>query len=100
MLDSVQEQPSELPPLPPNQCVLAVRPAADGPHIILRLNCDVTHLSDDGQKLLIYMLTNALTELEKAIKDMNRIEAAAKLAQFERIRDFQSNRNGEQTTTE
>ena len=66
----------------------------------MRLMYDCTHLSEDGQKLLIYMLTNALTELQKAIKAMNRIETAAKLAQFERIREFQGNNNGEQTTTE
>ncbi len=81
----------ELPPLPPNSAVLAVRPAKDGVHTFMRLTYDVTHLSEDAQKLMVFMLTNALTELEKGIKGMNRIEIAAKLAQRERISAMKGN---------
>jgi len=80
-----------LPPLPPNSAAIAAIPAQDGVHSIMRIMYDCTHLSEDGQKLLLYMLTNALTELEKAVKDMNRIEVAAKLAQRERIRALREN---------
>jgi len=89
-----------LPPLPPNQCVLAVRPAADRAHTFLRLTYDVTHLSEDAQKLLVFSMTEALTQLEKGILEMNRIEVAAKLAQRERIEGFRKSGNGDQTTTE
>ena len=80
-----------IPPLPANSCVLAVRPAADKAHTFLRLTYDVTHLSEDAQKLMVFMLTNALTELEKGLKGMNRIEIAAKLAQRERISAMKGN---------
>jgi len=80
-----------LPPLPPNSASLAAFPAQDRVHSIMRIMYDVTHLSDDAQKLLLYMLTNALTELEKAVKAMNRIEVAAKLAQRERISGVKGN---------
>jgi len=80
-----------LPPLPPNSAAIAAIPAQDGVHSIIRIMYDCTHLSEDGQKLLLYMLTNALTELEKAVKDMNRIEVAAKLAQRERIKALREN---------
>jgi len=80
-----------LPSLPPNSAAIAAIPAQDGVHSIMRIMYDCTHLSEDGQKLLLYMLTNALTELEKAVKAMNRIEVAAKLAQRERITAMKSN---------
>jgi hypothetical protein len=89
-----------LPPLPPNSCALAAFPSKDGVHSIMRLMYDCTHLSDDGQKLLLFMLTNALTEIEKVLKGMNRIETAKRLAQYERLEQFRKNGNGEQTTTE
>ena len=93
MIDALQdvEPLPPLPPLPTNSAALAVFPAQDRAHTIMRLVYDVTHLSEDAQKLLLYMLTNALTELEKAIKSMNRIEVAAKLAQRERIKGMQGN---------
>lgn len=73
-----------LPPLPPDSAVLAVRPGPDRVHTILRLNRNVTSFSDDGQKLLLHMLTDALTQIEKAVKGMNRIEIASRLAKLER----------------
>ena len=92
MIDSVEEiDPPPLPPLPPNSAAIAAIPAQDGVHSIMRIMYDATHLSDDQQKLLLYMLTNALTELEKAVKSMNRIEVAAKLAQRERITAMKQN---------
>ncbi len=91
MSDSAIPDVEPLPPLPPNSCVLAVRPAADKAHTFLRLTYDVTHLSEDAQKLMVFMLTNALTELEKGLKGMNRIEIAAKLAQRERIKSTKTN---------
>jgi len=80
-----------LPPLPPNSAAIAAIPAQDGVHSIIRIMYDATHLSEDGQKLLLYMLTNALVELEKGIKSMSRIEVAAKLAQRERIKALREN---------
>ncbi len=79
-----------IPPLPQNSCVLAVRPAPDKVHTFLRLVYDVTHLSEDSQKLLVFALTEALTELEKGVVKMNRIEIAAKLAQRERINEMRN----------
>lgn len=90
MIDATQEL-EPLPSLPPNQCVLAVMAAPDRAHTFMRLTYNVTALSEDRQKLLLYMLTNALTELEKAVKKMDKIEVAKKLAQRERIREFQGN---------
>ncbi len=91
MIDRLPEVEPKLPPLPSNSCVLAVRPGEDRVHTFLRLTYDVTHLSEDAQKLLVFMITNALTELEKGIKGMNRIEIAAKLAQRERIKAMKGN---------
>ncbi len=76
----------ELPPLPPNAAVLAVRPAKDGVHTFMRLTYDVTHLTDDAKKLLLFMLTNALTELEKGVVSLDKITLASRLAKFERIK--------------
>jgi len=83
--------PPELPPLPPNSAVLAVRPAPDRAHTLIRLTYDCTHLSDDQQKLLLFLLTNALSELEKGIKGMGKIEVAAKLGKLERIKSIKQN---------
>jgi len=90
MIDALPEI-EPLPPLPPNSAVLAVRAAPDRAHTFIRLTYDVTHLSDDAQKLLLFMVTNALTELEAGVKKMNRIEVAAKLAQRERIKAMKGN---------
>lgn len=81
----------EIPPLPPNQCVLAVRPAADRVHTLLRLTFDVTHLTEDKQKLLTFMLSKALTKLEKHVIDMGKIEAAAQLGKLERVKAMKGN---------
>lgn len=83
--------PPELPPLPPNSAVLAVRPGQDKVHTFIRLTYDCTHLSDDKQKLLLFMLTNALTELEAGVKGMDRVAAAARLAKLERVKGVNGN---------
>lgn len=85
MIDAIQE-PEPLPPLPPNSAVLAVRPGPDKVHTILRLTFDVTHLSEDGQKLLTHMTTDALTKFEKTVVAMNRLEVARSLAKIERTK--------------
>ena len=90
MTDQITDPP-ELPPLPPNSAVLAVRPAADKVHTFIRLTYDCTHLSDDKQKLLLFMLTNALTELEAAMKGIDRITVAARLAKLERLKGMEGN---------
>ena len=82
-----------IPPLPANSAVLAVRAGEDRVHTFMRLNYDVTHLSEDSQKLLLFMLTQALTELEKGVKSMSRIEAASKLATLERAKAVKGNGN-------
>ncbi len=74
------------PPLPPNAAVLAKRAAEDGMHFFMRLNYDVTHLTDDARKLLLFMLTNALTELEKGVVSLDKITVASRLAKFERLK--------------
>ena len=80
-----------LPPLPPNSAVLAVRPAPDKAHTLLRLTYDVTHLREDSQKLLLFMLTNALTELEAGIKKMDKVAIAARVAKLERLKAVPEN---------
>ncbi len=88
-----------IPPLPQNSCVLAVRPGPDKAHTFLRLTYNVTHLSEDAQKLMVYAVAEALIELEKGVKKMNRIEVAKKLAQRERIDESRRNGNGDSTHT-
>lgn len=93
MIDTVQEI-EPLPPIPPppeNSAVLVVRSGPDRVHTIMRLQYDVTHLSEDKQKLLLFKLTQALTELEKHIVKLLRIEAAAQLAKLERIKAVKGN---------
>lgn len=83
--------PPELPPLPPNACTLSVRPAQDGVHTFLRLTFDCTHLTDDQKKLLTFMVSNALTELEIGVKKMDKIAVASRLAKLERINAMKGN---------
>jgi hypothetical protein len=73
--------------------VLAVRAAPDRAHTIMRLSYDVTHLSGDAQKLLLFLLTQALTELEKNIVKLNKIEVASKLGKLERAKAQKGNGN-------
>ncbi len=87
-------EPKPFLPLPPNSCTLGVRTAQDGVHTFLRLTHDVTAMSEDGQKLLAYMVGEAFDALKKAVSDWNRIEVAKKLAQRERVAAF---RLGEKT---
>jgi len=91
MNDTFAPEIEPLPPLPPNSAVLAVRPAPDRAHTFIRLTYDVTHLSEDAQKLLLFMLTQGLTEFEKAIKSMNRIEVASKLGKMEKVKSLKGN---------
>jgi len=90
VLPDVEPLP-ELPPLPQNSAALAAFPAPDRVHMIMRLMYDVTHLSEDRQKLLLFYLTKGLREIEKAVKDMDRIAVASKLAQFERVASAKGN---------
>ncbi len=83
--------PEPLPPLPPNSCVLAVRPGPDKAHTLLRLVFDVTHLSDDAKKLLVFMVSEALTKLEESVRKMGKIETASKLAFRERTQHQEGN---------
>lgn len=85
MIDAVPEI-EPLAPLPPDAAVLAVRPGPDRVHTIMRITRDVTILSEDQQKLLVHMMTDALTRLEQSVKGMNRIETASRLAKIERVK--------------
>ena len=80
-----------LPPAPPNLAALAAGPFFDGVHVRMKLNFDVTHLSEDKQKLLLHMATSALIELEKVVNKMDRIIVAAKLANIERFKSMKGN---------
>ena len=90
MIDAVQEL-EPIPPLPPNSAVLVVRPGPDRVHTLMRLTFDVTHLSEDGQKLLTHMTTDAITKFEKTVMEMSRIEIARSLAKIERTKKALSN---------
>lgn len=90
MIDAAPEI-EPLPPLPQNSAVLTARPAQDRVHTFIRLTYDCTHLSDDQKKLLLFMLTNALTELEQGVKKMDRITVASRLAKLERLKGQKGN---------
>lgn len=80
---------TELSPLsqaPPNLAALAAGPFVDGVHVRLKLNFDVTHLDENQQKLLLFMVTNATKQMENHIKGMNKIEVASKLGRLERAK--------------
>lgn len=81
----------QLPTAPPNLAGLAAGPFADGVHVRLKLNYDVTNLSEDKQKLLLHMVTGALEEFRNAVNVMDRITAAARLARFERAKSMKGN---------
>ncbi len=86
--------PTELTPLPEvpsNLAALAAGPFVDGVHVRLKINYDVTHLSEDQQKLLLHMVTGALEECKKAVESMDRITVAARLARFERAKNVKGN---------
>jgi len=80
-----------LPPLPPNSAAIAAIPAQDGVHMIFRLIFDLSELNDDGQKLFVHYLTDALTKFHANIKDMGKIETAAALGKIERIKAMKKN---------
>jgi len=80
-----------LPPLPPNSAALAAIPAQDGVHVLFRLMFDVSDLSEDGQKLFVHHMTDALTKFHASIKEMTRIETAAALGKIERIKAMKKN---------
>ena len=92
MNDRIQE--TELPPLkeaPPNLAALAAGPFVDGVHVRLKLNFDVTHLSEDRQKLLLHMVSQGVKEFEKSIQEMDRITVAARLGKLERVKETKGN---------
>lgn len=80
-----------LPVAPPNLAALAAGAFVDGVHVRLKLNWDVTHLPEDKQKLLLHLISNAVKEFEKAVRDMGKIEAAAKLGRLERAKAIKGN---------
>lgn len=80
-----------LPAAPPNLAALAAGPFADGVHVRLKLNWDVTHLNEDKQKLLLHLITNGLKQFEQVVNKMGRIEAAAKLGNLERAKAAKGN---------
>ncbi len=92
-MDSVRASdfPTPLPSVPPNLAGLAAGSFVDGVHVRLKLNYDVTELSEDKQKLLLHIVTGALEELTKAVKGMDRIAAASRLAKFERVKGIKGN---------
>ncbi len=88
--------PTELKPLPDpptNFARLAALPGRDRVRVQLRINFDVTHLSEDGQKLLLHYMMQALLEFEGKIKRMNKIEVASKLGALERAKATKNNGN-------
>ena len=82
-------EPAPLPQAPPNLSALAAGPFADGVHVRLKLNYDVTHLSVDSQQLLLHMVSQGVKELEAGIRRMDSLEVAKRLAQLERVKGFQ-----------
>lgn len=83
------ESPSktDLPPLPPPRpdfAALVSVAAPDGVHIQLRINCDVTPLSDPRQKLLLHYVTQALTKLTEQVKVVPKLEVLRLLGNLER----------------
>lgn len=80
------EDPKPLPPSPPNLAALAAGAFAEGIRVRLKLNYDVSEMSEDGQKLLLHWVTDATKQFQKLIKKMNRIEVASKLGKLERAK--------------
>jgi len=89
MTDAPEIEP--LPPMPKNSCILTVRPGPDKVHTLLRAVFDVTELGSDQQKLMTFMIGQAIEQIAKAVNGMNRIEAAKQLALRERISEFKGN---------
>jgi hypothetical protein len=89
-IEAKQEDP-DIPPAPPNSAQLMARPAPDRVHIRLRVDYDVTHLREDGQKLLLHYVLQGLKEFEQEIKRMGPIEVASKLANLERVKAVKKN---------
>lgn len=90
MIADIQEL-APIPPLPPNSAVLVAKPGPDKVHTLMRIQYDVTDLSEDGSKLLLYLVTSALQRFKTEIKHMNKIECAAKLGKYERQKSQQGN---------
>jgi hypothetical protein len=71
--------------VPPNFARLAkLRGLPDKAHVRLQIDFDVTHLREDGQKLLLHWFMSGLVDFDNAIKAMNPIEVSSKLAKLER----------------
>ncbi len=81
-----QTEPAPLTVAPPNLSALAAGSFVDGVHVRLKLNFDVTHLSEDKQKLLLHMVSQGVKEFEKSIQEMDRITVSARLGRLERLK--------------
>ncbi len=92
-------EPTPLPAAPPNLSALAAGPFADGVHVRLKLNLDVTHLSEDRQKLLLHWVSQGAKQMESTINVMGSIEVAKRLAQLERINESRRDGNSDSTHT-
>jgi len=68
----------------PDFCGLVVAPGPDGVHAMLRLNCDVTALSEERRKLMVYFLARALSESLKTVRSMTKMDVASALGKMER----------------
>ena len=92
MIDSIERAIDPEPiKVPANFSRLVVVPGPDKAHVQLRVNVDVTHLREDGQKLLLHYTMQALTKFEEEIKHMHQIEQASKLAKLERVKAVKDN---------
>lgn len=78
--------PETLPELKvrPDFAALVAAPGPDGVHIQLRINCDVTPLSEPRQKLLLHLVTRALSEATRQVKALPKLDVLATLGKLER----------------
>ncbi|MES2367097.1 MAG: hypothetical protein V4563_14570 [Pseudomonadota bacterium] len=85
------DAPPPLPPSPPNLAALAAGSFAEGIRIRLKLNYDVTDMSEDGQKLLLHWITQATKQFQEQIEHMHKIEVSSKLGKLERAKERGNN---------
>jgi hypothetical protein len=81
-------EPTVQPPpliVPGNMAHLAAVPGQEKVHVQLRVNYDVTHLTESRQKLLLHYVMRGLKEFEQTIEGMSKLEVEAALAKQERI---------------
>ncbi len=81
-----ENPPTDQPPLKvrPDFCSLVVAPGTDGLYAMLRLNCDVTKLSEERRKLLVYFVARTLSESLQAVRSMTKMDVAFALGKLER----------------